>query len=306
MSAAVKVLVVDDDPIQQRILTSLLTRWGYEVETADDGEAAVERLAKSPVQLAIVDWMMPRMDGLELCRRIRAQHNEPYVYVLLLTARSQRDDVIQGLEAGADDYLTKPVHHGELAVRVKTGRRIIDLQRQLLATQEQLRIQATHDALTGLLNRGALFDALGREHARARREGHSLSLIMIDLDHFKQVNDSWGHPAGDAVLQQAAQRISAACRGYDLVGRYGGEEFLVVAPGHDVQSAESLAERLRGLFVDQPIQIDEAPIPVTISLGAVTLASSAKVDQHRLLKAVDEALYQAKRTGRNRTVVGQL
>jgi diguanylate cyclase (GGDEF)-like protein len=304
--SAVRVLVVDDDPIQQRILTSLLARWGYEVETAGDGEAALQRLEASPAQLAIVDWMMPRMDGLELCRRIRAELNEPYVYVLLLTARTQRDDVIQGLEAGADDYLTKPVHHGELAVRVKTGRRIIDLQRQLLATQEQLRLQATHDALTGLLNRGALFDALGREHARARREGRALSLIMIDLDHFKQINDRWGHPTGDEVLRQAAQRISTACRGYDLVGRYGGEEFLVVAPGQDGRSAEGLAERLRGLFVDRPIEIDEASLPVTISLGAVTLAPAVEVEQHDLLKAADDALYQAKREGRNRTVVGQL
>lgn len=306
MSGSTRVLVVDDDPVQRKILTSLLERWGYVVETADDGEAAVTWLEANPVEIAVVDWMMPRMDGLELCRRIRARRDQPYIYILLLTARTQRDDVIQGLEAGADDYLTKPVHHGELSVRVKTGKRIIDLQRQLLATQEELRIQATHDALTGLLNRGALFDALDREYSRSQRQRSYLSLIMIDLDHFKQINDQWGHMVGDEVLRQAARRIAGACRGYDLVGRYGGEEFLVVAPGHDGESAQLLAERLRGLFASQPIDAGEVTVPVTISAGAVAMAPSHPVELRRLVSVADESLYEAKRNGRDRTVVGRL
>ena len=300
-----RVLVVDDDPVHSRQLQAMLSRWGCQVLTAGNGVEALRLLADcGPVQLVVADWMMPEMDGLELCRKIRSDFNDPYVYIILVTARDHRDDIVAGLDAGADDYLAKPIHHGELRARVRAGQRIVDLQSRLLAAQERLRVEATHDALTGLWNRRAILANLERELLRAGRQGSSTAVALIDLDHFKRVNDTHGHLVGDEVLRETARRLGAAVRPYDFVGRYGGEEFLVVAPGHDHDRALDLAERIRRVFAEAPVATSGPTLPLTLSLGAVAVRGGAEVKD--VLAAADAALYEAKGAGRNTSRLREL
>src|ERR1700730_5748514 len=198
-----RILAAEDNPVFQSVLRGMLTKWGYEVVLACDGNQALSALqVECPPRLAILDWMMPGLDGVEVCRRLRAANREPYIYVLLLTARTDSQDLVEGMEAGADDYLTKPFNATELRARLRAGRRIVELQEELMLAREALRQQATHDGLTGLLNRSAILEVLHNELARAQRESQPLSLLMVDLDHFKQVNDEFGHLAGDAVLRE--------------------------------------------------------------------------------------------------------
>ncbi len=302
-----KVMVVEDDPVHKRMLEKLLSGWGYQVQAVTNGAEAVRVLVEDEsIQLVVADWMMPEMDGLDLCREIRKRDSQPYTYFILLTAKDQHDDVVEGLDAGADDYVIKPVHHSELNARIRAAKRIIDLQNELLQAQERLRIQATHDALTGIWNRRAIFDALVRELDRAERQEIPLAVVLIDLDHFKQVNDTHGHLVGDEVLRETAQRIRGAVRSYDAVGRYGGEEFLVVAPECDARRAMDLAERIRLLLLQNPIQTSGAAITVTLSLGVVHLGPGSSLKIHKVLSAADQALYEAKRGGRNQAVMGRV
>ena len=227
-----KVLIADDDAVSRRLLHSTLARWSYEVVACANGTEAWEVLQKEDApQLVILDWMMPGMDGVQLCRELRKRASQPYTYILLLTAKTQKEDIIAGMEAGADDYITKPFDAQELRVRVRAGQRILDLQTELIRAQSALLVQATHDPLTGLFNRGAILKILEREIDRAHRQGSSVGVMLIDLDHFKNINDTLGHQAGDKVLQEAARLMLESTRSYDSIGRYGGEEFLVVAPG---------------------------------------------------------------------------
>ena len=302
-----RVLIADDDPVHTRVLEGLLAAAGYGVLKAVNGVEALKTLEGSdPIQLVIADWMMPEMDGIQLCREIRKRFNEPYVYIILLTARDQRDDIVEGLDAGADDYLIKPVHHSELNARIRAAERIIGLQDRLLAAQEHLRIQAMYDALSGLWNRRAIFEALARELDRSRRQQSPLAVIMIDLDHFKRINDTYGHLVGDDVLREAAQRLRETVRSYDFVGRYGGEEFLIVAPGSESSRAMDLAERIRRLFAENPIRLSTAAIPVTLSLGVVCLQDGQAAEINKVLSAADHALYSAKSGGRNNSVLGSV
>ena len=267
-----------------------------------DGTEAWERLQQSdPPDLLILDWMMPGIDGIELCRRIRQRNQDPYQYILLVTGKDGKQDVVKGLEAGADDYLTKPFDLGELKARVWTGKRILSLQRELIQAREDLRFQATHDALTGLRSRGATLDLLASELQRGFRSHRPTGILMIDLDHFKNVNDTYGHLAGDAVLKEAASRISHAVRGYDFVGRYGGEEFLAVLSNCTLDELHMVAERVRCAVAETAIATKAADIGVTISIGGI--ATSEKRPDLELLSAADAALYEAKRTGRNRVVI---
>lgn len=254
------VLVAEDNPIFQSMLKGMLTKWGYAAHMAPNGMEAWEAMqAPNAPRLAVLDWMMPYMDGVEVCRRIRAAAREPYVYVLLLTARTDSQDLVEGMEAGADDYLTKPFNAQELRVRLRAGRRILDLQQQLMEAREALRVQATHDALTGLFNRGRVLEILAAEIARSERELRPLSVLMVDLDHFKRINDAHGHQAGDAVLREASRRMSAATRQYDSPGRYGGEEFLIVLPGCNARDGCAQAERVREAFVREPFAAGAEP-----------------------------------------------
>jgi len=297
-----KILVAEDDLVSRRLLETRLSKWGYHATSASNGEEAWICLQQEDApHLAILDWMMPGMDGLEVCRNVRARGGEPYTYIILLTAKDSKDDVILGLEAGADDYLTKPVNTHELEVRLRAGRRIVDLQSEIIRAREELRIQATHDALTGLWNRAAIRDILCRQIARVRREGAPLCISIADIDHFKDINDTLGHGTGDIVLREVAQRLSAAVRQYDFIGRYGGEEFLVVLPGCDENIAQKQAERMRASLSERPFLLPEgsSSVAVTVSLGVSALVDSDTMDVENLLHAADKALYLAKGEGRN-------
>ena len=235
------VLIAEDDPVFRRILQSCLQSWNYQVRACENGMDAWNVLQQEHApQMAILDWMMPGMDGIEICRRIRTLQPNPYRYVLLLTAKGDKHDVVQGLEAGADDYLTKPFDVDVLHARVRAGKRILELQKELIQARESLRFEALHDHLTGLWNRGAVLNLLQREEQRRQRSGEALGVIMVDVDHFKAINDSYGHLVGDVVLTEVARRLTASVRGYDSVGRYGGEEFLIILPACDPQAWSSV------------------------------------------------------------------
>jgi two-component system cell cycle response regulator len=296
-----QVLIADDDNVSRRMLARTLESWHYEVISACDGNEAWRILERDGApQLVILDWMMPGMTGPAVCRELRRRSREPYTYVLLLTARTEKQDLIDGLESGADDYLTKPFDAQELRVRLRAGLRILELQAQLLAAREALREQATRDPLTCLWNRCSILDILTREVSRANREGTGVGVIMADLDHFKKVNDTYGHLAGDAALREAARRMQASVRAYDAVGRYGGEEFLIVLPGSGNSNAMQFAERLREKICGEPITVPEGSLMATVSLGVTAWKRGAYPTPEMLLRAADEALYRAKASGRNR------
>jgi diguanylate cyclase (GGDEF)-like protein len=303
LSSAASVLIADDDPMFRRVLQSWLEKWKYTVISVDNGTDAWSALQeKNAPQMVIIDWMMPGMDGTELCRKLRGQQESRYRYILLITAKDQKQDVVSGLDAGADDYLTKPFDVDELRARVRAGSRILELQDALIRAHDKLQFEASHDPLTGLWNRGAILDFLQRESSRHRRTSDPLGLIMADLDHFKQINDTYGHLAGDVVLREVGKRMVRAVRGYDFVGRYGGEEFLIIVPGCGTSALKASAERIRRSVCETPIESDGASLHATVSLGLVSAILGAQefLGLEPFIEAADEALYQAKRKGRNR------
>jgi diguanylate cyclase (GGDEF)-like protein len=293
-----KILVAEDDSVTRYLLKISLERWKYEVILAADGTQAREiLLGKDFPKLAILDWMMPGTNGVDICRELRQRGAGSYTYTLLLTAKTAKEDLLNGLEAGADDYLIKPFDLLELQARLRSGERIVALQDQLIAAREGMREQATRDALTGLWNRRAILDILSREFNRSQREQRALTVLMLDLDHFKRVNDALGHQAGDSVLREVATRLQSELRPYNSGGRYGGEEFLVIVPGCDEASSFKLAERLRDRVAATPISTATEPVSVTISLGFACRAEDP--DPESLIRRADEALYRAKDAGRN-------
>ena len=300
-----KVLIADDDATSRCMLQRVLETIGYEVITARDGREALSILGEPMApQLAILDWVMPRFSGPDICEAIRKENRDRYTYILLLSSKANKADLILGFEAGADDYITKPFDGQELRVRLRTGRRILELQSQLIAAREMFRDQALHDSLTGLLNHNAILTSAERELTRARRQATSVGLILGDLDYFKKVNDEFGHQVGDLVLQDVAKRILTTSRLYDSVGRYGGEEFLVVASNCTSADAAELAERLRRFVAQTPVTAECHSLPVTISLGVVSSDMFHEVvSTEFLLREADKALYRAKRDGRNRVAV---
>jgi diguanylate cyclase (GGDEF)-like protein len=296
-----KILVAEDDVVTQRMLQTYLVKWGYEVVMVADGQQAWQVLQQENApRLALLDWMMPGMDGMSICREVRRLEHQPYIYLILLTARKYREDIIAGLEAGADEYLTKPFDPIELRARLRAGARVVELQDSLIQAREALRDQAMHDPLTQMLNRRATVDFLLSELNRATRDLKPLTVMMVDIDHFKSVNDRFGHPAGDDVLCEVSRRLRASLRAYDIVGRFGGEEFLVVAPGCDLSPGLARAERLREVVSAQPITVKDLAINITVSVGVATLCEPKPQDLEALLAAADKALYRAKERGRNR------
>ncbi len=296
-----RILVADDDPVTRRLLEAQLQKWGHEVIVCADGSCAWRLLsAENAPRLIILDWMMPGIDGVNICREIRKLEHHPYKYLILLTSKNRQDDVIEGLEAGADDYITKPFNLNELKVRIRTGARIVQLHEELTLSLEKSRFQASHDSLTGLFNRMAIFQALHNELERSRRESNNLSVILADIDHFKLINDRYGHLVGDAVLKELAKRIASSLRTYDAVGRYGGEEFVIILPGCDEQEATNAAERIRSCIADNPIVTSGGNVSCTLSLGVTSALGTSVKNMDQMLKKADEALYHAKNSGRNR------
>jgi diguanylate cyclase (GGDEF)-like protein len=297
-----RILIAEDDPVSRRVLEVFLAKRGYDVAIATNGLDALEILQTQDTRrLAVLDWMMPEMEGIQVCQRVREQADKPYVYIVLLTARSQKEDMLEGLKSGADDYLTKPFDPQELHARLLVGQRILDLQDNLIRAREELRFRATHDALTGVSNRGAILDTLRREQSRQMREGGSFGIVMVDLDHFKKINDMYGHMCGDVVLQEASKRMRASVRPYDTIGRYGGEEFLIVVPSSDGLGTMGLAERIRKTIESTPVTTHWGDVPITASLGIAASESANPLNPDTILRLADEALYRAKEQGRNRS-----
>jgi two-component system cell cycle response regulator len=305
-SSCNRVLVAEDDAMFRRILQSWLENWGYLVTLAEDGARAWDILQEEPPpQLLILDWMMPAISGLDLCRKVRESNQTPYQYILLATAKDAKQDLVRGLEAGADDYLTKPFDKSELQARLRACNRILTLQDDQIRAHQQLHFQATHDALTGVWNRSEILDMLRRELERAARSKSATGLLMLDIDHFKKINDTYGHLTGDVVLKEVTHRIVKAVRGYDSVGRYGGEEFVIVLPGCTREQIEHGAERIRSAVDDAPIVANESTVSVTVSIGAAVTSEEKHglISDTEMLAAADSALYRAKKIGRNRTVL---
>jgi two-component system, cell cycle response regulator len=297
----VRVLIAEDESATRRLLEATLRRWGYAVCVACDGEQAWKLLeTEGGPRLAILDGEMPGMDGVEVCRLVRTLPADRYVYCILLTSRSHKEEVARGLDSGADDYLSKPFEPVELRARVRVGSRTLALHADLIAAREALRIQATHDGLTGVLNRGAVLDALSRELGRSSRQGSSLGLLLVDVDHFKHVNDTFGHAAGDAVLREVTRRLGEGVRPYDVLGRLGGEEFLLVLPDCNALETLRLGERLRLRLSAEPICYGGESIAVTVSIGAAIRGPDGLSTAESLIQSADEALYRAKRGGRDR------
>ncbi len=296
-----KILIADDSIVSRHLLEATVRSWGYEVIAACDGLEALEVLQQQDAPaLAILDWMMPGLTGPEVCARIRQRAREPYTYILLLTSKSLKEDLIEGMESGADDYVTKPFDRHELQVRLRAGKRLVDMQAELLAAREALREQATRDSLTHIWNRNSILELLDRELARGARENTPLGIAIVDLDRFKNVNDQHGHLAGDAVLREAARRLQSAMRSYDAIGRYGGEEFLILLPGCDEINSVNQAERLRKQLSTAEMRVNETVLAITASFGVTTAPCAYVHNTENLIRRADEALYLAKKMGRNR------
>jgi two-component system, cell cycle response regulator len=299
-----KILIADDEAVSRRMLQGMLEKWGYEVIVVQDGNEAWEKL-RSPQapRVALLDWIMPGQNGVEICRSLRKLRAEPYMYILLLTAKDAKESVVEGLESGADDYLTKPFNPQELKARIRVGLRVLELEDNLVQAREMMRFKATHDTLTGVWNRGAILETTEREVWRSSREGISLGVLMIDLDHFKSVNDNYGHLAGDAVLREITKRMQNDVRPYDGIGRYGGEEFLILLPGCNREVTKATAERIRKIVSASPVETAAGSLKVTMSIGAVATGDWPKNSPSQILQMADSALYRAKEEGRDRTVV---
>ncbi|MBW1868703.1 MAG: diguanylate cyclase [Deltaproteobacteria bacterium] len=300
------ILIAEDDPVSRMLLEKTLVKAGYEVATVTNGREALESFSKKFFPIVLTDWMMPEMDGLQLCRAIRKNISTGYVFIFILTARDSIDNMVAGLEAGADDYLTKPINRPELMARLKTATRVLELEKSLKDANEEITILAITDTLTGCYNRTFMDDHLPKEIKRAIRYKHPISLIMLDIDNFKQVNDTYGHQAGDEVLKELVRSINRSIRGnVDWVARYGGEEFLVVFPETDFERAELLAERLRRDISQNTIRFKEKEIQITASFGVTGFTSSGtlkEVAYEAMISLADKSLYQAKEEGRNRVV----
>jgi diguanylate cyclase (GGDEF)-like protein len=304
-----RILVVDDHEDNVELLRARLEAWGYRVETAMDGQQALDVVDASPPDLILLDVMMPSIDGNEVARRIKQNPRLPFIPIIMQTALDSTESKVEGLEAGADDYITKPIEFAELKARVRSMLRIKRLQeeleereRQLLEANERLRHMSRTDGLTGLENRRSIERQLDKMYAHGERLSEPLSCVMCDIDRFKSVNDEHGHQAGDAVLKQFAAILKRAAREIDVVGRYGGEEFIVLLPGTVLDAAVTFAERVRKEVESHTFVFDGGTIRRTVSFGVAGWPHPRIQICEGLVRAADEALYVAKETGRNRVI----
>ena len=290
-----KILLVEDSAIDRRKVETCLKEWGLDYVIAESGSEAAKILEQpDPPNMALLDWMLPGIDGIELCKRIRKIGIQgTYIYTVMLTSKNRKQDLLTAMEAGADDYLAKPVNSSELRARILVGKRILDLQ-------QSLRFAATHDVLTDLINRSEILAALEREYSRSGREGKPAVVILADIDHFKQTNDSMGHAAGDVVLKEVARRLKMDLRPYDVVGRYGGEEFLIILPSCELQVGLRRANEIRALVAKTPIATAFGTTSAAVSMGVTVSCGNTDHTVADVLHQADMALYSAKKNGRNR------
>jgi len=293
-----RLLLVDDDSVSRSVLSRQLAGRGYDILEAESGGGALRILTQADApRMAVVDWNMGTINGPELCRILRGR--SPYVYVVLTTAREGRRPLVEAMNSGADGYIQKPVDVDELEAWLVAGQRIVELQDGLLKAHAELERRATHDALTGVRNRGSLMEILGRELRRSIRTKSATGIVLLDVDHFKAVNDTHGHPVGDEVLVEFAARCARAVRDYDVVGRYGGEEFLLILPGGTLPDAASVGGRLLDAIARRPFVTSVGEIHITASGGAAS-TGQGYLDVDAMITAADTALYEAKRAGRAR------
>ena len=302
-----KILIAEDDAVSRRILEAYLKKWGHEVVSTENGADAWKCLQRDDApRLAVLDWMMPELDGVQVCQRVRNRESAPFTFLILLTAKGETDDIVTALDSGADDYLTKPYNAAELRSRIGAGERIVRLQEELEAANTALTRLSQTDFLTQANNRSAIVSRMNEELTRSARTNASLAVFLLDVDHFKKINDTHGHAAGDCVLIELARRLKEQCRAYDAIGRYGGEEFVVVAPGPHQDEIEAVGERIRLAIAHTPFEAGDATIETTVSIGGVWIPPGAAVSVDEVLKRADQLLYQAKDAGRNCVMSGEL
>lgn len=303
-----KILIADDDAVSRSMLSRRLTQCGYDVSTASNGTEAVYRLMHSDgPRLLLLDWMMPELDGPEVCKAIRTGPRQAYVYITLLTSKDLKQDIVEGLEAGADDYLTKPCNLQELRARLRTGERVLELEDKLIAARDEMRYKATHDGLTNLLNRTSIIQRMREEVEQLTNYGKQFAVVICDIDHFKIINDNYGHPVGDEVLREVAVRLGVSVRTGDEVGRFGGEEFLFVLAGCTEDGLNHLTQTICDAVRCTPIPTSAGPVTVSISAGALHLSiANLPLNAERVLQRVDEALYKAKFGGRDQFILAHL
>ncbi|MFA9454529.1 MAG: diguanylate cyclase [Candidatus Aminicenantaceae bacterium] len=298
-----KILIAEDDLITAKIIERHLQEWGYGVFIEKNGEDAWETLEQENIQIAILDWMMPKMDGLQLCQKVRASRSDPYTYLILLTARASTADIVEGLNAGADDYITKPVEPAELRARLMTGIRIIELENKNKRLQIKLEKLAREDSLTGFLNKKNIHERLEEELSRGLREQQPISAVLLDIDRFKQINDTYGHNVGDEVLLEIAGRLRENVRRHDHIGRYGGDEILVLLWHTSTEHLRIVADRLCTCISRDPIPTDAGPLKVTVSVGGASSEDHFNISAEDMIKVADLALYDAKHQGRDRVEI---
>ncbi|WP_319524022.1 diguanylate cyclase [uncultured Desulfosarcina sp.] len=304
------ILLAEDDLISRQLCKKILAREGFAVTTVANGREALELFRQRFFPIVLTDWQMPEMEGPELCRAIREENPDRYVFIVMLTSKDSKENIISGLEAGADDYIAKPAHPAELVARIRTGIRILELERSLKAAVEEIHQMSVTDPLTGIYNRGYINKRLPQEIRRAHRYGRDLTLVLCDIDHFKRVNDTYGHLAGDAVLKSFARCLAGSIRQQvDWVGRYGGEEFLIVLPETHLEGALVLTERIRRTLESTPIETSGKTTGITSSFGVACFSPGTRkavITPEALLQEADNLLYRAKSGGRNRVEAGQL
>ena len=302
-----RILVADDEPTSLETLQILLENWGHEVILARDGSKAWRILQQDDApKLVILDWLMSGLEGPEICRKVREREKNQYTYIIMMTIKDRREDVVHGIGAGADDYITKPFDTEDLKARIMSAERKLKVHQELLAARETIRNEAMKDHLTGVLNRTTFLEMLSSEMSRSVREDTHIALAMLDIDGFKPINDTYGHQVGDEVLRQTTQRIQSNLRPFDIVGRYGGDEFLVVFTGCDTKNAGLLAERLHHLVTQDEIRIGNISIPLKISMGVTVTKSPADRSAESFIDIADKALYAAKNAGRNRIEMNEI
>jgi two-component system cell cycle response regulator len=304
------ILIAEDDPVSRRMLGKVLNKSGYEVVAVENGKIALDKYKEKFFPIVLTDWMMPEMDGFELCKSIRDHAIERYVFIVLLTAKDSKEDIILGFEAGADDYLTKPINYAELIARIKTGTRILELEQSLRIANEEIKKLSITDALTTVYNHRYIMENLPREIKRSVRYSRNLSLVMVDIDHFKKINDTYGHQTGDYVLKKISSYLKDSIR-YELdwVARYGGEEFLIVLPETDISGSTCVAERFRETIEKMEIKFKGKHVSITASFGVSSFEpsdNSQMVTAEMMIKDADKFLYEAKNGGRNKVVSGVL